>query len=107
MQRLRILSRTRETLATVELTDAGDVTLQTLDVRFEASLSALVEASQERGLALKTSKEGIVNGQKVRVDEQAVIMANDSRFLLALADEVNRHSFGGERAFAIVEKVRA
>lgn len=105
MRELRIVDRARRILARVAWTPPARINLHVERAVLRGELEAWLDGARARGVPLHRAREVERSGRAVIVDEQITVMPDDERFLGALADQVSRYTFGGQRAFGLLTEV--
>ncbi|GAB4207976.1 MAG: hypothetical protein OHK0022_36940 [Roseiflexaceae bacterium] len=104
MKTVELVNRQRQPVGSIIWDVQGQITVQIDDQVVEAELQAFVAQMQKEGLLYRSGERVTnVDGDQF-IERQTMITSGDERFPAALADAVNRRSFGGKRIFAMLKQ---
>lgn len=103
MKILEIVNNKRQPIGRITCPHPEQLSLEVLDSQYEEKLKILIENGKRNGFPYRTGRQVEQAGHTLIVDEQVTVKLGDEKFLEAMADNLSRYTFDGQRFFGLIK----
>lgn len=104
MKILEIVDSKRQPIGRITCPQPEELNLEVLNSEYEEKLKIFIKNGKRNGFPYRTGKQVEQEGRNLIVDEQITVKLGDKKFLEAMADNLSRYTFGGERVFGLIKQ---